>query len=87
MNEKLGQVAAQAFQVCLADLRAALTIVDVTQNYATEIISDSEIELIPTEGLRVRLRANYTKMKKSKAGPTDWTVVSRLKIMEVSYRG
>ena len=87
MNQKLGRVAAQAFQVCLADLRAASKIADVTVNYAAEIVSESDIELAPTEGLRVRLRANDLRAKKPKAGPVDWTTVSRLKIMEIAHRG
>jgi hypothetical protein len=87
MNQKLGRAAAQAFQVCLADLRAATTVADVTANYATEFVSGSDIELAPTEGLRVRLRANDSRIKKSKGNPVDWNVVSRLKIMEIAHRG
>jgi hypothetical protein len=87
MDQKLGRAAAQAFQVCLSDLRAASSISDVTANYAAEFVSGSDIELAPTEGLRVRLRANDSKAKKSKAYPVDWTNVSRLKIMEIVHRG
>jgi len=86
MNQKLGRAAAQAFQVCLADLRAATTVADVTANYAAEF-SGSEIELAPTEGLCVRLRANDSKIRKSKNNPVDWKIVSRLKIMEIVHRG
>jgi hypothetical protein len=87
MNQKLERAAAQAFQVCLADLRAASTVADITANYAAEVVSPSDIELAPTEGLRVRLRANDFKAKKSKANPIDWATVSRLKIMEIVHRG
>jgi hypothetical protein len=87
MDQKLGRAAARAFQVCLSDLRAASTIADVTANYAAEFVSGSDIELAPTEGLRVRLRANDSWIKKSKAKPVDWATVSRLKILEIVHRG
>jgi hypothetical protein len=86
MNQRLGRVAAHALQVCLADLRAASIVADITVNYATEIVSKSDIELAPQEGLRIRLRAN-DKAKKRAAGPVDWANVSRLKIMEIVHRG
>jgi len=87
MNQKLGRAAAQALQVCLSDLRAATTIADVIANYATEFVSGSDIELAPTEGLRVRLRANDSKVRKARTNAIDWAVVSRLKIMEIVHRG
>jgi hypothetical protein len=87
MNQKLGRTAAQALQVCLSDLRAAATIADVVANYATEFVFGCDVELAPTEGLRVRLRANNSKVSKAKTKAVDWAVVSRLKIMEIVHRG
>ena len=87
MDKKLGRVGAQAFQVCLADLRAASTIADVTINYAAKMVSPSEIELVLAEGIHVRLRAVELKTKKRKLNTIDWAKLSRLKIMEIANRG
>ncbi len=87
MDKKLGRVGAQAFQVCLSDLRAASTIADITVNYAAEIASKSDIELVLAEGIHVRLRATDSGVKRPKGAPVDWAKVSRLKIMEIMNRG
>jgi hypothetical protein len=87
MTKRLGSIGAQALQVCLADLRAASTIADVTVSYAAEVASASDIEIFLAEGLHVRLRAVDSKVRKPKGKSVDWAGVSRLKIMEIASRG
>lgn len=86
MDKKLGSAGAKALQVCLADLRAASTVADLTANYSAEVVSRSDIVLVPADGLRLRLRTTDSKVKNLKADGSDWTKVSRLKIMEIIGR-
>lgn len=86
MTKRLGKIDAQALQVCLADLRAASTVADVTVNYAAEKNSARDITIAPIDGLRIRLRAVDSKAR-GKDKSIDWIKVSRLKVMEIVNRG
>lgn len=86
MDKKLGAAVAEALRVCLADLRAASTIGDVTSGYAAEVVSNAEVKISPYDGVQVRLRANDPRVVTKKGAAVDWTKVTRIKIMEVSKR-
>ena len=87
MREKLGPIAAEALRVCLADLRAAPTITDVGVSYTARMTSKTDIEIIPTSGLQVVLRAIAPKSKNPGAAAPEWAAVTRVKIIGIHYRG
>jgi hypothetical protein len=86
MSNKFGSAVTEALRVCLADLRAAVTIADVTSGYAADMVSKNEIKIIPYEGIQIRLRANERQLRRKKGDVVDWTKVTRVKIMEISRR-
>ena len=87
MSKKLGSAVAEALRGCLADLRAAVTIADVTSGYAAEMVSKIEVKISPYEGVHIRLRANDRQVPTKRGNGVDWTKVTRVKIMEISKRG
>src|SRR3954466_4128977 len=83
MTQKLGSAHAEALRVCLADLRAAASIADVTLNYAAEVVSQTEVKISPCEGIYIRLRAKDSWVSKKRGQAIDWKKVSRVKLMEI----
>jgi hypothetical protein len=87
MRQKLGPIAAEALRVCLADLRAASSLSDIGASYTAKMTSSTDLEVTPTNGLEIVLRATAPKTKKPDAAAADWGAVTRVKIMEVHHRG
>ena len=82
---QLGDLAAEALNRRLADLRAAATINDLVATRPSQIAGSTDehlvIELI--DGCRMVLCANHPKNPVIAAGGIDWTKVFRVKILSI----
>lgn len=85
MRRELGQKAAKALKVCLADFRAADTTNDIQSATIVEKPRTGGCAQVvsPIDGLRLVVRANHVENPTNAGGKVDWSVVSRIKVVGI----
>lgn len=86
MVEHLGDEKAEALKVLVADLRAATSISDVVSGeIAVSKANHRDVATyISPQGIRVSMLANHRANPVDDLGVVDWSLVTRIKITEVS---
>ena len=84
-NSELGSDVAEILKHRLADLRAATTINDLVAGRSLIVDDANQEQMIINlqHGYRIVFCANHTKNPTTETGETDWTKVSRIKILRI----
>ncbi len=87
MRRSFGPEAAEALKVCLAELRAAESVLEIlTAQISFKMKLESNLVLVgPVSGLTLMLSANHNINPVNSDGMLDWSQVGRVQIVEIRH--